>query len=269
MTIDLSADFHMHSFYSDGSTSIEGMARAALEKGLHTIAITDHVPLPYTTRYAMAPDQVAAYRAESEQVRKNFAGELTVMTGLEIEYIPAFKGWFGDLAAQGWDVTLASVHTLFRKDLFSLVNGNETEFHKCVYDVFNGDVKALCRTYYETLQAAADTGWFNIAAHLDVLKKHNVGNRFFDETDLWYQDLVQETLDAVHAAGMKMEINMGGLLHPIAQPYPSVWIIRAAMEKGIPIVMGSDSHRPDTIGQGFERIPDLVETQPVFSRVSP
>lgn len=254
MTIDPSADFHMHSTYSDGRWAIDDMARAALSKGLHTIAITDHVPLPYDMRYAMDRQDLSQYRIEISRVKKKYAGQLTVLTGLEIEYIPAFRNWFGDIAAMGWEICLTSIHALFRGDEFSIINGKETEFCNCLAHLFQGDIKSLCRAYYETMQEAVETGWFDIAAHLDVLKKFNAGHRYFDETETWYQDLIQNTLKAIRSAGMKLEINTSGLLHPIGEPYPSAWIIQEAKKRGIPIVMGSDSHRPDTIGQGFDAV---------------
>lgn len=260
MTIDLFSDTHMHSTHSDGSVSIREMAGSALEKGLHTITITDHAPLPYETRYALPRERTAAYRRDAEAVKKEYSGRLTVMAGLEMEYIPHLKDWIRELVDMDWDLTIASVHTLFVGNDASLVNGNEAEFNRCLNTLFKGDIRAFCRAYYRTLQAAVDTGWFDIVGHLDVLKKFNTGNRFFDEQAGWYQGLVADTLSAIRRKGMKMEINMGGMTHPIAMPYPSPWIVTAAAEMGIPLVMGSDAHAPDAVAQCFDRVPELMDS---------
>ncbi|MFN2357798.1 MAG: hypothetical protein ABR534_08675, partial [Desulfotignum sp.] len=97
-----------------------------------------------------------------------------------------------------------------------------------------------------------------IVGHLDVLKKHNTQNRFFNENDGWYRKLVDETLDIIKDRGMQLEINMGGMAHPIAVPYPSPWIVRAALDKGIALVMGSDAHHPEAIGQQFDHIQNIL-----------
>jgi histidinol phosphatase-like PHP family hydrolase len=52
LLIDKTSDYHMHSVYSDGDASIDAMARSASDKGLTQVTITDHMPLPFDTRYA-------------------------------------------------------------------------------------------------------------------------------------------------------------------------------------------------------------------------
>jgi histidinol-phosphatase (PHP family) len=258
MSLDLHSDTHMHSTYSDGSATIAAMAEAAFEKGMTTIAITDHVPLPFDTRYAMKMAQMAAYRKEITRVKRSYEGRMAVKTGLEIEYIPGHKDWLASIASMDWDITIASVHTLFVGGTSCLVNGNETEFHTCLNNIFNKDIRSLCRAYYHTLQEAVQTGWFDIVGHMDVLKKHNTNNRFFNETDAWYRELVEDTLDAVRDRKMKLEINMGAMAHPVAVPYPSPWIVKRAKKKGIALVMGSDAHYPGAIGQDFDRVREML-----------
>jgi histidinol-phosphatase (PHP family) len=259
MQLDTGADYHMHTVFSDGSASVTQMAAAAIEKGLHTIALTDHVPLPYPTRYAMDFDRITEFRQAVEKTGQQFEGRLEIKTGLEMEYIPRFREWFRSIADLGWGLTLASVHTLFVRDEVSLVNGNEAEFHRCLA-MFKGDIKALVTAYYQTLQEAFATGWFDVAGHFDVVKKFNAGGRFFDEQSQWYQDLIFSTLRVLRDAGMKMEINTNGIIHPVAAAYPSSWIIEAASAMGIRIILGSDAHRASDVGRFFNCLPDPPET---------
>ncbi len=259
MSLDLHSDTHMHSHYSDGSAAIAEMAEAAFAKGMTTIAITDHVPLPFDTRYAMKIEQMAAYRKEITRVKRSYDGRMDVKTGLEIEYIPVHKDWLASIASMDWDITIASVHTLVVGTSSCLVNGNETEFHTCLNNIFNKDIRSLCRAYYHALQEAVQTGWFDIVGHMDVLKKHNTNNRFFNETDAWYRELVEDTLDAVRDRKMKLEINMGAMAHPVGVPYPSPWIVKRAQKKGIALVMGSDAHYPGAIGQDFDRVQKMLD----------
>ncbi len=258
MPLDLLSDTHMHSTYSDGSAPVADMAKSAFEKGFTTIAITDHVPLPFNTRYAMKKNHIPAYRNDIHRAKKEYDGRMTIKTGMEIEYIPEHKEWIASIASMDWDLTIASVHTLVVGKRPCLVNGNETEFHTCLNQNFDGDITSLCRAYYQTVQQAVQTGWFDIVGHLDVLKKHNTQNRFFNENDYWYRKLLDETLDIIKDRGMQLEINMGAMTHPIAVPYPSPWIVRAALDKGIDLVMGSDAHHPEAIGQQFDKIQDIL-----------
>ena len=36
------------------------------------------------------------------------------------------------------------------------------------------------------------------------------------------------------------------------EPYPSMLLMSMACERGIPVCFGSDAHRPDEVGAGFD-----------------
>ena len=253
MQIDKTSDYHMHTLYSDGNALVDAMARSAIDKGLTQITITDHMPLPFDTRYAMSRAKVDAYRRDIRQARSAYDGRLNITSGLEFEYIPRYREWIHDIWTMGWDHCIISVHWLLDDDIVGLVNGTRGEFD-ALFQAAHGDIKTLCRIYYGAIQMACRTGWFDMAGHLDVIKKHNAGAAFFDESDGWYRDLVMATLGVIKAQGMTMEINTAGINHPVGAPYPSPWIVHEAADMGIPLVMSSDSHGPKTLGQYFNTI---------------
>ena len=250
--MDIKSDLHTHSLFSDGSASIDSMVRTAAEKGLTTIAVTDHMPLPYKTRYAMDMDEISIYRKEILAAQQRYGDRIKVLAGIEIEYSPELSEWIQSLAEMDWDYQIASVHTLFVGGRPYLVNGNRQEFDEGLSQAFRGDIRALCGRYFSSLKKAAATGWFDTAGHLDVVKKHNDG--FFKETDPWYRAMVMETLEILKDQNMKMEINTSGLLQFPQVQYPSAWIIQEAVQMGIPLVFGSDSHRPETLGHSFQSL---------------
>ena len=258
VTIDFFCDLHMHSNYSDGKGTMEDMAKSAIEKGLTTIAITDHMPLPLNQWYSVGTDKIQSYRDEIHKVQTLYGHKLNILSGLEIEYIPQILDWVASIVDLGWDYTIASVHCFLVDNFPYLINGNEKEFNKTLNIAFKGDIRVFCTQYYHFVQQAAGTGWCNSVGHLDVIKKYNCSNKYFDEQSLWYQELIYETLDVIKACNIKMEINTAGFIHPIGEVYPSPWIIKEAIKRGIPIVMGSDSHSPKTLGQYFEQARDLV-----------
>jgi histidinol-phosphatase (PHP family) len=255
--IDRKSDFHIHTRFSDGSGSVDDIARAAIEKGLRQITITDHMPMPFATRYAVAEESVTLLRTEIVQAQANYAGVLQINMGLEIEFISDHQSWISSLVEHSWEYLIVSIHHLPGKDSLHLVNGTREEFD-CLLRQLDFNSRTLCERYYLTLQEAALTGWFDIVGHLDVVKKHNVDNEFFNESSQWYRSIVLETLDIIKAQSMTMEVNMGGFNHPVAEQYPSSWIIREAAARNIPIVLSSDSHTPETLGQYFNRIEEIM-----------
>jgi histidinol-phosphatase (PHP family) len=252
-------DHHMHTIFSDGSATMEDMVRTAIEEGLDEIVFTDHMPLPYKPNYAMKLEWLDSYRNEIRRMQRRYQRQIDIYMGLEMETVPHRKEWTQHIVDMGWDCLIGSVHSMDVDGRPVVINGALT----CLKDVlthrFEGDFSSLCRHYYHKLQTAIASEWFDIVGHLDVIKKHNVNNCFFAEFDDWYQDLVYETLGLISLKGLTIEINTAGLNHPIAEQYPSWWIIEAAKQQKIPLVLSSDAHRPSMIGTGFMDILDLFQ----------
>jgi len=52
---------------------------------------------------------------------------------------------------------------------------------------------------------------------------------------------------------MGIELNTSGLKRPISEIYPSPLILSLAFERDIPICFGSDAHRPEQVGNNFDK----------------
>jgi len=255
-------DCHIHSSFSDGCASLEAMARSAVARGLNGVVFTDHMPLPFENRYALAHRRLEAYRAEIQAVRRRMSGRLQVLMGLEMEYLPSYGAWSWEIAQDPWDVLIASVHQLEEKGRRFLINGTAAEFVTALETGFGGDLRRLCEAYYRQSIAMVETGLFRILGHLDVLGKHNRNGRFFDESAPWYRELVAALLAAVGQAGMVVEINTGGLDHDVRSAYPGPRILAAIEKKGIPVCLSSDAHRPEDVARHFARFPTAAQQEP-------
>ena len=248
-------DCHLHSRFSDGCASLETMARAAAARGLSGVVFTDHMPLPFENRYALAHRRLETYRAEIQAVRRRMSGRLQVLMGLEMEVLPSHADWSREIAQGPLDVLIASVHQVEAQGRRYLINGSAAEFVTALETGFGGDIRRLCEAYYGQSTAMVQTGLFRILGHLDVLAKHNRNGRFFDPSAPWYRELVAVLLAAVGRAGMVVEINTGGLDHDVRSAYPGPRILAAIEAKGIPVCLSSDAHRPEDVARHFDRFP--------------
>jgi DNA polymerase (family 10) len=108
---DLRGDLHMHTTASDGRNSIEQMARAALERGLEYIAITDHSATHGFGNHVTADE----LRAQIERVREVDAAldGMRVLIGTETNILPDGSPDYDDDLLAELDWVIGSVHTSF------------------------------------------------------------------------------------------------------------------------------------------------------------
>ncbi len=76
----LRADFHSHTTYSDGKGSMEDNVRAAIDKGLHTLAITDH-GFGHGF-FGIKRRNLSRMRAEIEKLKKKYP-DIRILFGVE------------------------------------------------------------------------------------------------------------------------------------------------------------------------------------------
>jgi histidinol-phosphatase (PHP family) len=99
---------------------------------------------------------------------------------------------------------------------------------------------------------AAQSGLFDFMAHPDLVKKF--GHRPKGDLRTYYK----ETLDAIEAAGIAMEVSTAGLRKEVMEIYPSKVFLEEAFRRRIPILISSDSHAPHEVGYEFDRAISLV-----------
>jgi DNA polymerase (family 10) len=108
---DIKADLQVHTTWSDGTASIEDMARAAKALGYKTLAITDH---SQAVRIANGLDEkrVRAQKAEVEAVRKKVRG-ITILQGIEVDILSDGSLDLPPAVLRGLDLVIGAVHSRF------------------------------------------------------------------------------------------------------------------------------------------------------------
>ncbi|MBI4085238.1 MAG: DNA polymerase/3'-5' exonuclease PolX [Candidatus Liptonbacteria bacterium] len=109
---DLEGDLQTQTEWTDGSDSIEDMAKAGIKAGLKYIAITDH-----TKRLAMTgglgEKMVLKQMVEIDRVNKKLGGKIKILKGTECDILKDGSMDLPDSILSKLDVVGASVHSLF------------------------------------------------------------------------------------------------------------------------------------------------------------
>ncbi|NLX76899.1 MAG: histidinol-phosphatase HisJ [Clostridiaceae bacterium] len=241
------ATYHTHSSFCDGAMMPEDYVQAAIRKGFSAIGFTSHAPFFFDTGWTMKSEKLSEYIGTIKELKEKYKNRIQIYTGLETDFYPDSRD-FRDYP--GIDYTIGSVHFIYdeKNDRYLTVDGPPDEFRELLGSVFGGNARALVETYYNQLVEMIRTQPPDIAGHLDVIKKNNAGNEYFDETEIWYRNKVEEVLCIIREKNITVEINTGGISRGYtAEMYPSEWILKLIREMDIPVVLNSDAHHPDWI----------------------
>ncbi len=210
-------------------------AAEALARGLKGIIFTCHCPLPDRVSHAvrMAPEEYEHYVELIAAARATFAGRLDVRLGLESDYYPGVEPWLEKLHARvPLHHVLGSVHP-------------QVPDYRARY--FQGDWFAYQQTYFEHLAQAAETGLYDTLAHPDLVKNEAPVEWLFPRI----LPHIQRALDRIAKTGVAMELNTSGANKAIREINPSPAILVLMRERGIPVVLGADAHRPTRVADGY------------------
>lgn len=245
----ISIDCHAHTAYSHGKDSVGGMVAAAAEKGLAVFGLSEHSLRPPGYGYASDyQERLAAnfpsYIAEVLEERRKYQGRMTVLLGLELDYIPAEEAFARKAcAAAAYDYVIGGLH--FQEHWG--FDGSAAEWANLSTQT--------CREhfvrYYHDLEKMACSGLFQIAAHPDLIKLFRPDDfqAWLDEPDALA--LIRRALAAIKEQGMALEVSSAALRKGLGEPYPAPPIMALAVELGLPISFASDAHAAGDVAWGF------------------
>jgi len=199
---DIKGDFHIHSTWSDGTASIEEMARKAMSLGLEYMVICDHTKSLYIAN-GLDEARLREQMAEIDGVNEGLEG-FTVLKGTECDILSDGRmdlpaSVLGDL-----DFVIGSVHSTFRQDVETMTERVLTAIHN---------------------------------EHVDCIG-HPTGRLIQKRRP--YTNNLERVFEAAAQQGVMMEINA----YPERLDLDDV-NCRAAMEQGVTMVIGTDSHAPN------------------------
>lgn len=226
-------------------------AAVAEQRGLKGIIITCHGPLPdgLGIDHRMGPEQFDEYVDLVARAREEFAGRVDVRLGIESDYLPGYEKWAEALHDRvPLHHVLGSVHM-------------QVTHYKAKY--FTGDFFAYQQLYFQHLAESAETGLFDTLAHPDLVKNEAPHEWLFPRIE----PFVLRALDRIAKTGVAMELNTSGMNKALPEMNPGPRILAAIRERGIPIVLGADAHRPVRVADRYEQALRMLD-ELGFDRIS-
>lgn len=109
---DIRGDLQMHTTWTDGTSSVEAMARGCLERGYKYLAITDHSKAMAMTK-GLGPKQLKKQWAEIDRAQRKVKG-VEILKGLEVDILRDGSLDLSDEYLDQLDLVVVSVHSHMR-----------------------------------------------------------------------------------------------------------------------------------------------------------
>jgi histidinol-phosphatase (PHP family) len=224
------------------------MCRAAHDKGLAAIGFSAHAPVGKTglkTTWHMKDERLNEYMDEVNAARRRWEGKIAVYRGLELDYIKGLRcALDNDIQNLNLDYLIGSAHYIVPPyGAPFTVDGPATELETGISEGFAGDGEAMMNAYWDAVTEMLTLDGFDIVGHLDLVKKNNAANRFFNSESKAYLRRIEEVVRAAASGGFVVEVNTGGINRGyLSEPYPSPEIMRLLRRHNVPVMISADAH---------------------------
>lgn len=238
---------HVHSKLCDGKNTLDELAVTAWHAGLKTLGFSGHSHTPCDIEYCMTQSRTALYKAQVAKLKERYAGKLDILCGLEWDL-------FSDDDPTAYDYFIGSAHYVRgpKTGRYYEIDFREADLAACIQDDFDGDGLAVVEAYFDNVRQVAEHKP-TILGHIDLIKKINKGNKFFDETSPRYMAAARKALEAAAANGCVLEVNTSSVYRGYRDDFfPGEEILRAWKEMGGEVIITADAHEAKALTFGYE-----------------
>jgi len=214
----------------------------AIDLKIDIYGFSDHAPMDFDKKYRMSFEQMKAYEAEILSLKDEFKDKIDIRLGYEVDFLPGFMD--DRVLKSNVDYLIGSVHFL---DKWGFDN---PEF---IGEYKSRDIDKIYQDYFNAVEAMANSGYFNIVGHLDLIKVFN----YKPKKDI--KIIAKDAIKAIKRANMVVELNAAGLRKPVKEAYPSRELLELCYENAIDITFGSDAHKILDVGFGYNHIIELAK----------
>lgn len=249
-------DMHVHSYFSSDSKELpEAIIDTAIAKGFSYVYFTDHHDMDFPVNPAEPSMDFQLdfdiYIKKLSELRELYRNKIEVRLGVEQGICPETAPRIAELSnAYPFDFIIGSSH------LSSLTNGDP---YYPSYYVGKSNVEAYREYFMSEVENVKLTDGFDVYGHLDYAVRYCPDSTFeyhFDD----YRDIFEVLLKSLIEKGKGIETNTAGIAK-IGYPHPHIEALKLYKELGGEIItIGSDAHKKEDIGFGFDTAAKLLQT---------
>jgi len=231
---------------------MEEYVRTAIRRGLKRIIFLEHleVGIDYFETTWLTDRDFERYFVEGKRLQQKYHGGIEIGLGVEVGYNPHQVDEIRTRLSQWhWDRIGISYHFLpTPAGHLNMVSSKRVN----IIALDKLGITRVITTYYRNLREAVLALPGHVLCHCDAVLRHHPDIRQADD----YETLIDELFDVVVEKKMAIEVNTSGYRFR-DEPYPAIALLQKAVARNIPLVAGSDAHKPEDVGQFFDRLTKL------------
>lgn len=242
-------DFHVHTTLShDGKSTISEYIKAAIEKGVDEITLTEHYDIYEGVKSDLKTIDIDNYYKEylkykdNPYIRLNFGIEI----GLQPDIYDKVKNV---VDSYDFDFIIGSSHITNKKDMSKDASFFDGLSRHDAYMIYFEEVLQNILIYKDE---------FDVYGHIDYVVRYGG----YQEKEINYEefsDILDKILLALINSGKGIEINTSGVRYNLPDMHPNKNIIKRYKELGGKIItIGSDAHNEKDLADNFEMAYDIL-----------
>lgn len=260
-------DGHTHTkfCYHGCDAAQEEYLERAIRLGFERYTMSEHPPLPegwvddarLMQELAMPAEELPRYMEYALDMKRRYSGAIEVTVGLELDYLHGALS-YTERIVDRWQSRLEdvvySVHYLPGVGGMRCIDFTPEDFRDGLL-AYYGSMEAVVEEYYNHVEAAiewaAQLPMRKRIGHINLIEKFRGALPEIDDAQI--ERRLRAIVPKLAAAGVGIDVNTAGLRVPTCgKPYVPEWFLRECLKQGIPCVYGSDAHRPEHVGTGWD-----------------
>ncbi|MCP4338536.1 MAG: histidinol-phosphatase [Desulfobulbaceae bacterium] len=249
---------HSGQFCNHATDSLEEIVQFYIAKEFPWVGITEHSPAisdellyPDQREAGLTPEfllnRFADYMKECRRLQKKYRSEIKIFAAMEIETYSGYQEFIPYLINRFQpDYIVGSVH---------FVGDMGFDYSKEQYDQTvkaAGGIEQLYCLYFDQQYEMIKLLKPSVVGHFDLIRIFDPGykKRILQPEIM---DRIKRNLQLISELDLIMDFNLRSLLKGADEPYITRVILETAIELGISIVLGDDSHGLSSIGVNMEK----------------
>ncbi len=260
-------DGHNHTKYCyHGSDAEQELyIERAIELGFQRYTITEHSPIPQGwlddrelfSEMAMPLEQLPEYIDFLKRIKQQYDGKIEITAGLEMDYLQGRQDFTNSMLSQ-WQHELEdvvySVHYLPGKGGMRSVDFTVADFTANIVEYY-GTMEKVVNEYYDHVeQAIIEAGTLPMRkriGHINLIEKFASELPSIDSAQI--NDRIKRLLPLLLEHQVGVDVNTAGMrVVTCGKAYVPPWFIILCKDAGVECVYGSDAHKPEQVGFGWD-----------------